>query len=195
MNTLYFDKFEESKNLGLKKEASKYIKQFIESFEGLDGEKLWIRDYLEKRDYGHKVRHELYEKVIFPYLKEGYARNEPWAMYWLAETIQNLYTSEKLHEQIEFKTDYYLLKQCFKLESANDDIRLSLLDRMANQLCYATHEWPTGILYAPDEKPKDLIDEIEFGRNLDKEEKYTQLFEETLDIVKQDMQRKGLKSI
>ncbi|WP_196140637.1 hypothetical protein [Aliikangiella sp. G2MR2-5] len=195
MQIEFFKKYEEAKNLGLKKQASQHIKQFVESFDGGDEEKLWVKDYLEQRDYGHKVRHELYDRVIFPYLKEGYLKNDPWALYWLAETIQNIYSSEKLHEQIDYKSDYFLLKQSFKLDSSNDDIRKSLLNSIANQLGYATHEWPTGVLYAPDESPKDLIDEIEFGRSLDKEGKYTELFEETLDIVKQDMQRQGLSLV
>ncbi len=185
----YFEKFESAKNLGVKSEAKTNIDLFVKSFEGTEEEFKWIKQYLESRKYGHKVRHELYEHIIFPYLLKNYEERNPWSMYWLAETIQNLYGTEKLHKQIGLRTDFGLLKECFELDSENDAVRIALLSRMADQFIYAVHEWPTGVLYAPDEKPQDLLEELEFARSIDKEKNYHLLFDEVIKIVHQDMQR------
>jgi len=176
MNMEYFNKFEEAKKLGLKAEAKSNIRMFIDSFSDADERFHWVTTYLEKGGFGHKIRHELYDEIVFPVLLNGYHDNDPWSLYWLAQTIQNVYGSKKLHKQIDFKTDCELLQVRFESDQTDGRVRLALLASLISGFEYAVHEWPSGVLYAPDESPEDLLREIEYARSLDIEKKHTDFF-------------------
>ncbi len=189
MNSKHYADFKKAKNLGLKVEAKVHIEKFIQSFNNLEEKTTWVHDYLESRDFCHKIRHELYEAIIFPVLLSGYQQGDAWSLYWLAETHQNFYQAEKLHVQINFISDYELLKKCFDVDNTNDRVRLALLERIERRLDYLLHEWPAGILYAPDESAEEVLQEIEYARQLDKELKYVASFEEAESIIHEDQSR------
>ena len=189
MNIKYFNEFEKAKSAGLKTDAKISLDLFIDSFESFEEKEEWVKIFLEADEFGHKIRHELYEYVVFPVLLKGYENNDPWSYFWLAETIQNVYSSDKLHEKINHQTDYGLLKKCFAADSSNDVVRLALLDRIARSFNYAVHEWPVGVLYAPEESPEDFLSQIEYARVLDVENKYGDLFSNVEQIVIEDKTR------
>jgi hypothetical protein len=78
---------------GLRKEAKLSICQFVESFTDFAEMEAWTRKFLSTFKGGKRIRHELYERIIFPVLLAGHDRLDPWSIYWLAETAQNLYSA------------------------------------------------------------------------------------------------------
>lgn len=191
MNIEYYKRFEKSKSQGLKAQAKLNIEKFIDSFSGIEEKEMWVKSYLEAGEYGHKIRHELYESVIFPVLVHGYRSNDSWSLFWLAETIQNVFASQVLHKQIDFNSDSWLLKKCFEIDESNRNVRLRLLDCTVRCLDYAIHEWPCGVLYAPDESPDDMLTEIEWARSLDVECRYSEFLSRVEAIVKEDKSKKA----
>lgn len=191
MKIKFFNKFKEAKNLGHKAEAKTNVDLFIRSFSGLDEKSEWVKSYLEEGDFGHKIRHEVYEEVIFPVLLRGYKNHDPWALYWLAETMQNIYASKKLHELIDFKSEFELLRECFANDRNNDKVRVALLEHLRGSFSFAIHEWPTAVIYEAGESPDDLLAEIAYARTLDKEGTYSAFFSEVEEIVKKDKARQA----
>ena len=87
MTPEHFDRFNHSIESGNRPEAATAIRAFVESFSDLQEKRLWSENYLATARYGHKIRHELYESVIFPALLDGYRRSDPWSLRWLARSV------------------------------------------------------------------------------------------------------------
>lgn len=173
MEIQYFERFKKALALGKRAEAAAALKPFIESFSSLEEKAVWAKAYLEHEPIGHKIRHEIYEHVIFPVLLDGYQRSEPWSVLWLARTIQNLYQCHPLWMQIGGKTDYALLKELVVLCPDNDEARRSLLSRQIAFFRYCVHEWPTGILQGQNgatiEECQEILEEVGYAREIDKD--------------------------
>ena len=102
MNSSHYERYKSFISKGLRKEAGAEIRLFIDSFADAAERKAFARWFLENEDFGHKIRHELYEAVIFPALVDGYGERDPWSSYWLARTCQNLYQAKHLWRQVGF---------------------------------------------------------------------------------------------
>lgn len=167
----YYKQYLHYKAVGFRSEARANLQQFIDSFVSITEKEQWTREFLEAGEYGHKIRYELYEEVVFPALLNGYQRKDPWSVLWLARTAQNLYKVKHLHEQIDLKTDFGLLKECYLLDPNNIEIRKDLLNIQVQWLQYCIHEYPTGILYGNDgattEECQEILSEIGFVREFD----------------------------
>ena len=161
---------------------------FICSFADLDDKYKWSKEFLENTEYGHKIRHELYENIIFPVLRNGYDNNDPWSLYWLAKTIRNVYGSERMMSLIDNKSDFALMKEYYKL-TKSDEICLELLSRTMSSIGYTMHEWPIGIVMGHLESLDELLNKIEYARTLDLGNKYTESLRETEKIVYSEKKR------
>ena len=191
MEREYFQKFVEAKESGLRGQAKGSLSHFIASFESLEEKAIWTKEYLERREYGHKIRHELYREIIFPVLLEGYRHHDSWALYWLAETIQNLYDCDELHQRIDHKTDFGLLRECFALDEGNSCVRVALLERLVRFFEYTIHEWPAGIIYPSHEGPDELLEELQYARQLDTEMKFSDFFEHVRTLLEEAKRRRA----
>lgn len=189
MNLNYFHAFERAKSLGKKAEAKTNLTLFIESFCGVEAETRWIKEYLESGDYGHKIRHELYAEVIFPYLLDLYKQQNPWATFWLAKTASSYKDNNQLLSQMAYKTDLLLYRECIEYEPDNEHARQVVLEDIVLQLRFAIHEMDFGVIYTPFGTPHQMLEEIEYARSLDNECRYTLLFDEVKEIVLNDIQR------
>lgn len=149
-NLRLFEAYEQQLAVGRRKEAAEAIVLFIESFSGMEEKKLWSEAFLNGWNGLHKIRHELYEHVVFPVLLESYKRSEPWGIHWLAKTSQNLYQAAALWEQIDHKSEYQLLDQLLSVAPNDASVRAELLEKQIEWLRYSGHEWPSGILYGHD---------------------------------------------
>ncbi len=171
MDLQHYQEFQRLLAEGRRPEASSALQRFIASFTPDDDRRAWVRSFLESGDFGHRIRHELYEHLIFPVLLDGYRRSEVWSTFWLAKTAQNLYASAALHAQIEYRSEQQLLREAYELEPENAGIRKSLLGALLRWFAYCQHEWPTGILFGVDgatpEECKQLLEEVSFARTLD----------------------------
>lgn len=184
MNETDYHEFERLHAQGRKEEARTALNRFIASFAPEDDRRAWVRTYLERGDWRHTIRHELYERVIFPELVEGYRRGDLWSTLWLAKTAQNLYRAPALWESIDYVSELQLLARAYTLDPEHDEIRQHLLAALLKWFRYCQHEWPTGILYGTDgatpAQCAEILDDIRLARSLDsagKHEPFLQEFE------------------
>lgn len=172
METEYFAEYRRLKEAGRKAEATAALHRFLASFGPDDDRALWVREYLEAGDYGHRIRHEIYQTLVFPVLLEGYRRGDAWSAYWLGRTAQNLYTAPALHAQVSDKAEQQLFAEAYDREP-REEVRQSLLASLIEWFAYCQHEWPMGILYGIDgagpEECDELLREVERARSLDRD--------------------------
>lgn len=185
MNITRYSEFRNFVALGDRAQAAKSVEQFIDSFEDEAERSEWVREFLEGGDYGHKIRHEIYRDLIFPELYIGYQSNDPWSLYFLAHTIQNVFDVRELHERLDRATDYSLLSSCFCIAPDFRDVRVQLLDRVCRGLDFAIHEWPAGLCCDID----DVESELRLARALDSESRLVRMFEEVEAIVAEARER------
>ncbi|MEH2376036.1 hypothetical protein [Nostoc sp.] len=177
MELEYYKQYLHYKKLGFRTQARQHLQQFIASFASFAEKELWTYKFLETQEYEfgwHIIRYELYEQVVFPVLLSGYQKRDHWSVLWLARTANNFYKVKHLHKQIDFKTDYGLLKECYLLAPNNNEVHKDLLSIQIRWLQYCIHEYPTGILYgavngATIDECQEILSEIEFARKLDVE--------------------------
>jgi hypothetical protein len=176
MISKYFDQYSQLHQLGRRTEAAAAIRSFVESFSSTDEKRSWSETYLAAHPKGHRIRHELYEQVIFPALLEGYRRSDPWSLRCLANTCENLYSCRRLWQEVECKGEIQFLENLLELCPNDEDARAQLLSCYVDQLRYAAHEWPAGILYGCDgatlEECKEIRAELERARGLDRRDLY-----------------------
>ena len=173
MNAERYQQYLALKDAGKKEQAKAILDSFLASFESDEEKEQWVRAFLESGDFDHRIRHEIYEQLVFPVLLKGYHANDPWSLLWLAKTQQNLYSAQWLHSQVDSKSPYELLREAYAI-APDEAIRKELLRTDLEGYAYCEHEWPAGILYeggrgASIEQCDDLLKEIEFTRTLDKE--------------------------
>jgi hypothetical protein len=195
MELEYYEQYLHLKTVGLRSEARQRLQQFINSFNSIAEKEQWTRQFLEAEEYeyGYKIRHELYERVVFPALLNGYQRYDPWSVLWLARTAQNFYKARHLHEQIDFKTEYGLLKECYLLAPSNSAVHKDLLSIQIQWFQYCIHEYPTGILYGSNgatiNECQEILSEIEFLRKLDTEKTQEKFLNEVQSKVLEYLSR------
>ncbi len=187
-----YEQYRTLKASGKKREAKVALDTFIDSFTSRDDKRQWVRTFLTRGDFGHKIRHEIYERLVFPVLLEGHNRRDAWSTLWLARTYPNLHDSPSLHSHIAQKTEWQLLREAYDIEP-NDEVRACLLQTDLDWFDYCQHEWPAGILYGYDgatfAECEELLSEAAFARTLDIERKHAAFLEEFERKVKQYQQR------
>ncbi len=182
-NEKYYEFIELDKK-GQKKEAKRILNEFISSFSSFEEKEKWTYDYLPSVETNHhsRIRHELYEKIIFPVLLEGFRKREVKAMHWIVKTRQNLFSAQDLYKEIEYKSPVEIIKECYALEPSNFEINEIYLEMKIDFISYSQHEWPSGILYgmigATLEECYEVKDELPLVRNLDKDKKYVEYINE-----------------
>jgi hypothetical protein len=127
MDESHYTQFLASQTAGLKEEARTAIRRFVASFNGLEEKEDWTRKFLSTLKPGAVVRHELYEEVIFPVLVAGYENRNPWSLYWLAQTSQNLFKAKHLYQRIGAPSPLELLKEAYGLAPSSEEISSGLL--------------------------------------------------------------------
>ena len=142
MNISAYVEFVEADRSGRKGAAATAIQAFIGSFESIDEKRAWVVEFSKTFYPGKKIRHELYAEVVFPVLLRSYRNSEIWGIEWLAATSQNLYRAKNLWAQLEFITEYGLLKQWRTLAPESGPARDALLKKMIEGFEYSEHEWP-----------------------------------------------------
>ncbi len=189
MNRELFKEFESLRDRGLKKKASIAINDFIESFENDLEKEEWTKDYLNLYSEGNngKIRHELFDRVIFPVLLKGYKERDLWSYMMLIKFIQNIYQAHELHKKLDQKSDHTLLKECVALFPEADEPKLKLLQAQIRWFEHCEHEWPSGILYgmngATPPQLEEILSEISHARKLDKSDRYCEYLDRFEDRV------------
>lgn len=167
---------------GRRKEAAAAVQEFAASFRDLEEKRRWTESYLEGDPDLDKIRHELYEQVIFPVLLEGWRRDDPWSLWWLARTGRNFQRSQDLWLKLEHQTPGSLLKKLHAMQPDDDEVRLALLENHLDWLGFAGHEWPGAILYGMDaanlEQCGWIGEILAEARALDREGRHTEYLDQ-----------------
>lgn len=187
MRQTYYQEYIQAKERGDRSLAADKLRWFIDSFECDSDKILWVRQFLESGEYGHKIHHALYQEVIFPVLLSGYTAQDPWSVYFLAKTVQNLHEDRELHEKVGWHTERSLLKLCFELEPDFRDVREYLLRAVVGTLEFYIHEWPSGLCG----EITDVEEYLALGRRLDSSNNYTNFFDEVSGILEEAKLRHG----
>jgi len=182
MDLILFESFQIALAQGDRQLATIELNAFIGSFVSLDEKASWTRRYLANGNFGHKIRHELYEQIIFPVLLSGYRESDPWSLRWLERTSQNLYENKRIWSQVDWKTATQFASDLFAACPTDNEARLSLLSHLVEWLRYSIHEWPAGILYGKDgatlDQCQEIFDEVEYTIRLDEERAHAAFLED-----------------
>jgi hypothetical protein len=108
MDAKLYDQFLALKNMGKAAEAKIILESFIASFRSRDESRSWVFAFLEGRQYGHVIRHEIYEKLVYPTLLDGYLKNDVASVTWLARTTLNLSKLNAVHPSLYEKSEFIL---------------------------------------------------------------------------------------
>lgn len=190
MNLVHYERYLEFEARGLKRQATEAVRAFIDSFD--EGEiEGWVREHLAElqRNSHGRIRHELFEALVFPVLKRGFLADDVPSILWLGRLIQNLYQARTLHSDLGWVTDTALFRRAFELEPDNVEARSLLLESQARWLSFCVHEWPAVILYgnaaADAAQCATIREELGFLRGLDTDGQYRDFFDEVLQCLQE----------
>lgn len=150
---------------GRRREAGVALRAFIASFNGLSEKQQFTAEFLEQHfGSGIPQRDELRQDVVLPALLDGYARRDPWSLYWLARVG----VEPRL---VDGKGPLDLLKECLALDWQPQRVRSLLLSELLRGFSYAAHEWPARILGGSDgatlAQCADMLADVHLARELD----------------------------
>lgn len=163
--------------LGLKREAKQAVLAIVEAVSGLDAKKTWVQNHLDRLPVNRasRIRHEIFEHIVFPALKAGFDRGDPEASYLLGKYSQNLSSKRALFEQMGGRSATDLFRAAFQNDSNSVRYRRAYLSSLIDELGYVFHEWPTGILIDHSdwhEGLRELRGELSAALSLDEEGTY-----------------------
>lgn len=183
-----YERFLMLRNSGRKPQAKVALDEFINSFENFEEKAVWVREFLDTEEFGHKVRHEIYEHLVFPVLLAGYEQKEAWSLLNLAKTSKNLYASKSLHAAVDFKSEFQFLTEAYEIEPT-EELRKQLLGQHIRGFSFSQHEWPIGIIF---EGRGDDLDEceilfknVEAARKLDTKNQHEAFFDDFVAKVEE----------
>lgn len=166
--------------LGLKREARQAVLAIVDAVSSLDAKKTWVQNHLDRLPLNRasRIRHEIFEHIVFPVLKAGFDRSDPEACYLLGKYSHNLYSSRVLFEQLggRFATDFF--RTAYQHDSDSVRYRRAYLSSLIAELRFVFHEWPTGILIDHTDwhaALRELSSKLSVAVSLDEEGKYEAL--------------------
>lgn len=184
------EQFLRSDALGLKRESRQAVLAIVDAVSSLDAKKTWVQNHLHRLPLNRasRIRHEIFEHIVFPVLKAGFDRSDPEACYLLGKYSQNLYSKRDLFEQLggRFETDFF--RTAFQHDSNSVRYRRAYLSSLIGELRFVFHEWPTGILIDHSdwhEALRELRGELSIALSLDDEGEYEALLAEWIENTEQ----------
>jgi hypothetical protein len=193
MNQVLFEQYEAAKAQGNKRLSTSLLACFIETFETDEQREAWTRWYFDHRPVHFAVRHELFERVIFPVLLTGYQRSDSWSLEMLERCSQNLYKAEHLWAQIDHQTQRQLAERLLELQPDDPRASARVLAHLIAGFRYSEHEWPAGILDgangATAHASGEILLEVHRARALDVGGMHTAFLDQYDEKVRQYIQR------
>ena len=191
MNNEYFDDYLKYEKSGVKAKARESLDAFIKSFGTYAEKEAWTREHLPELELNHpgRIRHELFDRIVFPVLLQGYRDRDIGLMVWLVRLSQNLYQHEKSWAMINYKTDLQIIRECYHLDPCNSEVRELYLEIEIRGILYSIHEWPSGILIgnngASAEECRELLEGIPLLRFMDWDKKYGDIISDYEDKLRE----------
>ncbi|WDA40218.1 hypothetical protein [Erythrobacter sp. BLCC-B19] len=155
-----YEEFLRWQSLGAKAKATAALRAFLDSFPDFAAKAKWTNANLEKLHTNRhaRIRHELFEEVIFPVLISRIEAGDPEAMFQLARHDQNLFGATHLWKQMEYVSPRELLQRAHEAAPHEDRYRKALLQDLVGAFNYLDHEWPLAILV--DAREPDVWDTL-----------------------------------
>jgi hypothetical protein len=172
MNIEHYQNFEKSLEAGIKKQASKHVSLFVNSFENQNEIDSWVWEYLPLLETnGHScIRHELFANLVYPILKKGFEEHDYKSTLWLGKLIQNIYQTKGVFEELGSLLEMDFYRKCYDIDPINPEGNKLLVNSILDWLSHCEHEWPSAILYGMDgaslEQCKDIRVEASFAASL-----------------------------
>ena len=150
----------------LKKQDEKTIKIFVDNLCGstLDTDNQVISNNgTEVSGKDTRIQHTLFKEIILPILKDQYKNGSPKHIKWIGQLEQFFYSDNStttaflkdLNIPGHFETRHFLEKS-FAIDNNQKTLTL-LLNRIAQDISYYTHEVPRGVLVDPEILDKELM--------------------------------------
>ena len=167
----------------MRKEAKESALHLVASVCGSNAEEAWTRDnlHLLPLNRAGRIRHEIFQFIVFPPLKSGMERGEPEASYLLGKHIQNLYSDDALYRQIDYRSKTELFQEAYVGNPSSPQYRDAYLSSVLENLSFAFHEWPSGILIEHTDWQQELRElraQISLAVSLDRSGEYEGLLAE-----------------
>ncbi|MBK9575438.1 MAG: hypothetical protein IPO40_00025 [Fibrobacteres bacterium] len=189
MDLALYEKFKIACKSKVKADEKRFAAEFVQSFRDDDERLGWAKGFLETVDGRQKIRHELYEGIVFPALLAQYRAGSVWAGIWLARTFGSIVDSDATSRHFEGVTQVQLYEECLAKDPSNDQVRMALVDAKVESMEYAVHAWPRRVIYAEGETSVEFLAEVARSREQDKESRHTAFFDRVEKILLEDRTR------
>lgn len=192
-------RFFELDKAGRRKESKLAFRQWAKSFLSEEERHVWAYEFLKEQQFfdrfgrfGIRVRQELFDEILWPYLSNGLLRQEPMCQFWLAGLEQNLFSPPYREKDTEL-SKLRLLRAAYEAGPVALHIQRALLISLIELFNYADHEWPWGILNgavsADVESLAGYEELIELAQSLDARGQYAERLGEFASHVQLHRQR------
>jgi len=171
MEISHYQSFCRATDRGLKWQAKQAIRAFIDSFTGLEDKRAWVWaniDAIPTAQGNGAMRHELYEEVVFPVLAEGAESGDLDSILWLARLVQNFIQDRTRGQRFGSTRDLWM--RAYAAAPSDPRVRAGLLAHLLDGFEVTFHEWPSGILFMPEDKRAGVAElrrELALARSLD----------------------------
>lgn len=176
----------EFERLGLRVKAKEAAYALIEALPSLNDKDAWTRANLHTLPTNgqSRIRHEIYDGIVFPALRAGYERNDPEAFYLLGKTWQNFISGDVFAKQIGFHSSEFFFERAYQVDPSSERYKRAFLGALIVKFDYLFHEWPSGILINHDNWPAELVElksNIELASSLDESGQHVEDIREFLE--------------
>jgi hypothetical protein len=176
-----WDKYNQVRVTGDKKSANKLLEDYIDLLKQQDEKdittfvdnicsltldanpKIIANNGNEVSDKGTRIQHPLFKEIVLPILIDQYKKGSAKHIRWIGQFEQFFYsdvtTTQAFLSELDiagyFETRHFFEK-AFSIDNNQQTLAL-LLDRIAQDINYYTHEVPIGVLVDPDFLDKELM--------------------------------------
>ena len=150
----------------LKQQDEKNIKIFVDNICGLTlnaDNKIIYNNGTEVSDKDIRIQHPLFKEILLPILRDHYKNDSAKHIKWIGQLEQFFYsdnaTTEAFLKELYIE-GYFEARHFFEKSFAIDNNQKTLsllLNRIAQDINYYTHEVPIGVLVDPDVLDKEVM--------------------------------------
>ena len=177
----------------LKQQDERDIKIFVDNICSLildADDKIIYNNGTEVSDKDIRIQHPLFKEIILPMLKDQYKKGSAKHIKWIGQLEQFFYsdnaTSNMFLKELNI-TGYFETRPFFEKSFSIDNNQKTLtllLNRIAQDINYYTHEVPVGVLVDPDVLDKEVMTFRHYWQQSDTKNKWEAILTEWELIAK-----------
>ena len=177
----------------LKQQDENDIKIFVDNICNLTLEadnKIISNNGTEVSDKDIRIQHPLFKEIVLPIIKDQYKRGSAKHIKWIGQLEQFFYsdnaTTEAFLRELNITGNFearHFFEKSFAIDNNQKTLSL-LLNRIAQDINYYTHEVPIGVLVDPDVLDKELMTFRAYWQQSDTKNLWEALLNEWVLIAK-----------